>query len=118
MSPLDDVLDQLKRGVDAGVRQAKRAADTMEAEARIFALHRKIGLRSYQLWVAGELTHPELLPDLQAIADLEKRSGEEPSGERVDETRVSAGAVSFCGQCGGVVTPGSRFCPACGKPQP
>ena len=113
---IDNLVQQVKRGVDRGVQQVKKTAETVEAEARIFSLHRKVGLRVYQLWRAGQLSHPDLEEDLQQISQLEARVDAEPAEETLDATQVSPGART-CKGCGKPAMAGARFCTYCGQPQ-
>jgi len=114
---IDDIVDQVKKGVDRSIRQVKRTAETVEAEARILALHRKVGLRTYQLWRAGQLSHPDLEADLEQIAELETRVDAPPTDEEdVEGTRVGTGA-GLCRSCARPLLPGARFCTHCGKTQ-
>ena len=124
---MDDFVGQIKRGVDRGVKQVKRTAETVEAEAKIFALHRKVGLRVYQLWRAGQLTHPDLEEDLEQISKLEARVDEHTTpgdagtaGDGLGQTQVTTGgmpASSVCPGCSRPVSPDAQFCTHCGRRQ-
>lgn len=125
---LDEFMEGLKRGVDRGVKQAKKAAEVVEAEAKIFALHRRAGLRAYQLWRAGQLSHPDLQADMEAIAAMEAKideasqaedfqTGVSPAGSSgVPESGVAnrSEAPGLCRNCGQTVAAGARFCTHCG----
>jgi hypothetical protein len=113
----EDLVGQIKRSVDRGVRQLKRTAENVEAEARIFALHRKIGLRAYQLWRANQLSHPDLEEDFHQLAKLETAvDAAEPAAPEspLGATRV-APAPSTCPHCARPLYAGARFCTYCGQ---
>jgi hypothetical protein len=71
-----------------------------------------IGMETYDLYKAGKIAHPELDIYFEKMKELEQEIANIQT--ELDKAKNPANGTTRC-SCGNVLTPGTKFCPQCGK---